>query len=79
MASIETSSVSTRLSAASGDRSPSPFTANSAGNEQSKPHASTTSLPEEPVPMEWTARRRRRSETQELKTRVELLGTKVAK
>ena len=73
MASTESSKLS-RLSAGSGDRSPSPFTS----TDQSKqPHTSISSLPEVPAPMESTARRRRRSETQELRNKVELLGTKV--
>ena len=73
MASTESNGFS-RLSLASGDRSPSPF----AGSDQTRgPHTSINSLPEVPAFMESTAGRRRRSETQELKTKVELLGTKV--
>ena len=65
-------SVPRQLSTASGDsRGGSPF----AGHD--KPHTSISSLPDLPAPMDSTARRRRRSETQELRTKVELLGTKV--
>ena len=53
--------------------SPSPF----AGHAD-KPHTSISSLPDVPAPIDSTARRRRRSETQELRTKVELLGTKVS-
>ena len=74
MASTESSKLS-RLSAGSGDRSPSPYT-NS--DQPKQPHTSISSIPEVPVPMESTARRRRRSETQELRNKVELLGTKVS-
>ena len=71
MAATENGSV---VRTASGDSgSPSPFAGHS-----DKPHTSISSLPDVPVPMDSTARRRRRSETQELRTKVELLGTKVS-
>ena len=73
MAEIESGSVP-RLSIASEERTPSPF----GGHDHSKPHTSISSLPDVPTLMEsGTARKRRRSETQELRTKVELLGTKV--
>lgn len=82
MASTESSKIS-RLSAGSGeDRSPSPIPSPQPspfdGNDQSRPHTSISSLPGLPSLMESTGRRRRRSETQELRNKVELLGTKVA-
>ena len=70
MAATENGSV---VRTASGDSgSPSPF----AGHSH-KPHTSISSLPDVPAPMDSTARRRR-SEIQELRTKVELLGTKVS-
>ena len=55
--------------------SPSPF---AGSNQTESPHTSINSLPEVPTPMGTMTGRRRRSETQELKTKVELLGTKVS-
>ena len=69
-----TSDVSPLLSpTAPGERSPSPF----AVSDQTKPYTSITTLPELPAPVISTAHRRRR-ETQELRNKVELLGTKVS-
>ena len=58
---------------APGERSPSPF----AVSDQTKPHTSITNLPGLPTPVKSTAQRRRR-EIQELRSKVELLGTKVS-
>ena len=69
------SDIAPRLLAAPQPRSPSPPPSPFAAVSD-KPHTSISSLPGLPAPFKSTAQRRR-SETQELKTKVELLGTKV--
>ena len=56
-----------------GDRRSLPRVAG--GKQDGTPHTSISDLPE--VPTESSTRNRRRSEVQELRSRVELLGTKV--
>ena len=69
--SAERNSASARLSVISGERSTSPF-----ASDQNRPHTSISQLPELPEPVESSAQRKR-TERQELRTKVESLGTKV--
>ena len=64
--------IAPRLSTKSGESgSPSPF-----ASDQKRPYTTISKLPELPEPVESPAQRKR-TENQELRTKVESLGTKV--